>query len=248
MAKGKYQAGQVGEPGKEVTTWIDPGALTTEQDNAEVAEILGGFSNLDTISVASGLPFLGLDRAGDWKYGQEATEPEPNAYWAMDLKTARWGWIAWVDSKPADERMVSIGETRPSLHELAQGLPWTDQVSIEMVCVSGADKGLRVLYKTSSKGGVKCFMEFKNVCRRTIPNDPAKPICIVQLETYFYINKHGKIHNPLFKVAGWSSVGILKQDGTDPRPVQSNGGNAPDAAVNDAAQPAASTRRRRVAT
>jgi hypothetical protein len=241
-------------PSTDILPWEDPGTdLTTESDNALVNEILGGFRNLDQIQISSGLPYLGLDKVGDWKYGAEAIEPEPGAYWAMDLSTARWGWVAWVDGKPAGEQMVSIANERPMRSALDAALPWVDQVSIEMLCVSGDDKGLRVLYKTSSLGGVKCFMAYKDACKRQIPNAPSKPIAVVQLDTTSYQHsKYGKIANPVFKIAGWASMAILKPDSDGGVPAVNKptpqGGNDAAAAAAAAASPAAaeSGRRRRV--
>jgi hypothetical protein len=200
----------------DILPWEDPGAnaVATEADNQMVAEMLAGFKNLEGIRSAGGLPFLGLDKGGNWKYGQDATEPEPGAYWAVDTKTAQHGWIAWVDGKVAGERMVSIGEERHARTSLDAGLPWQDQVGVELVCVSGEDKGTKVLFKHSSVGGVKAFMSWKDAAKRAIPNDPAKPIAIVQLETTSYTNKYGKITNPVLKICGWASQAILQGQAT----------------------------------
>jgi len=239
-------AGTPATNGREILPWEDVSTdLSTEQDNRLVEEVLGGFRNLDSIQIASGLPYLGLDKAGSWKYGQDAVEPEHGSYWAMDLPTARWGHIAWVDGKPAGEFMTSISESRKTHAELDAGLPWQDQVSIEMLCVSGEEKGTRVLFKTSSVGGVKAFMAYKDACKREIPRDPSKPIAVVQLETTTYHHaKYGKISNPVFKVCGWATMGILRVDEGDSGP-----DGAPKAAPAEATveQPAGvSARRRRV--
>lgn len=230
-------------PATDLAPWVDPGALTTEHDNALVADVMGGLKNLDTIQVASGLPYLGLDKSGSWKFGQDASEVQDGSYWAMDLPTAQWGFIAWVDGKPAGEVMVSIGQQRPMRGELDAGLPWGDQVAIEMVCVSGDDIGTRVVFKTSSVGGVKAFMAYKDAVKRAVPADPSKPIAVVQLETTKYQHsKYGQITNPTLKICGWSSMGILKAANSDQaeRPAEE-----PVAPV---AKPGASDRRRRVAS
>jgi hypothetical protein len=244
-AKAMAKGSQKPDSATELMPWTDPGgALSTESDNALAAEMLGAFRNLDTIQVASGLPFLGLDKGGDWKYGLDAIEPQEGSYWAMDLATAKWGFVAWVDGKPAGETMVSIAEHRANRAELDAGLPWSDQVSIEMVCVSGDDIGTRVIYKTSSLGGVKCFMAYKDACKRTIPNEPGKPIAVVQLDKSSYMHsKYGRITNPVFRICGWASSGILK-----PEPNGGSAASAPEPAAAAAAPPPpVSGRRRRAA-
>jgi hypothetical protein len=197
---------------KDLLSWEEAANLpATEDDNALIDEVLRGFANLDRMpGGGGGLPFLGLDKFGVWKYGQDATEVERGSVWALDLRTAKWGWIAWEDGRPSGEIMVSIAADRPHQNSLDAGKPWQDQVSMEVVCCSGEDIGLRALYKTSSMGGVQGFMAFKEIARRHIPASPQTPIAVVQLLTTSYDHKkYGKIFKPIFQIVKWVGLGVF---------------------------------------
>jgi hypothetical protein len=189
----------------------------TAEDNAAIADILGAFGNLGALGSAESLPFLGLDAAGRWKYGQDSIQPEPGALWGVDLKSAKWGYVAWVDNKPAGQFMCSVSEKRPRTLDLDEPtLPWQDQVSFEMTCLTGDDAGTRVLFKQSSDGGKRAFLNLINTAKQTLrtPQALKNYVPVVQLdkETYFHEGFKRDVTKPLLKLVSWGPGSLLQLD------------------------------------
>jgi hypothetical protein len=199
---------------------------------------LGNLSNsISDTGIGSGLPFLGISKGGWWHYGQEGIRPDPLATLAVNIRSARHGYICWKDGKPYD-RMVAANQPLPPVHELPDyGAKWELGLSIEMAFISGKDKGVKVLYKNNSIGGRKAIAKLVEQIQRQRLTDPSKLIPIIKLETYAYDNKKfgGETTNPVFTLVGFT-------DGRSA--IEAPKASAPSPAA-EAPQPAETAGRRR---
>ena len=97
---------------------------------------------------------------GDWTYGQEETDVEADSEWVVNPHGFKHGWVGWGDKAhntagtKLGEQMVPANNPLPLQGALddIQG-EWSQQVSMEMLCVSGSDQGTAVIFNTSSVGG-----------------------------------------------------------------------------------------------
>lgn len=183
-------------------------------------DLLDGISNIansiaDAGGVASGLPFIGLNGDGQWSFGQERLKAQPGSKWAVDIRTLSHGYIAWPDPgtkdrKPLGERMVPANSPLPPLSSLPNvGVPYQQQFSFEMLCLSGDDKGTLAIYKNGSHGAKKLIQALVNDIRKQARLDPESlcPVATLEVESYFNA-KWGKTnHNPVLNILYWIGYG-----------------------------------------
>jgi hypothetical protein len=178
------------------------GSLTTD--------LVTGLANV-SMSVASaggsnnGLPFIGISRQGLWQYGVDGVKVDPKSTVAMNIRSLQHGYIAWVDGKPHDV-MVPANQALPPASSLPPvGGNWELAVAIEMVFVSGPDKGTAALYKNNSLGARKAIKQLIKEVTAQSQVDPARIHPIVRLETSSYDHKKfGEITDPVFTVVGFT--------------------------------------------
>ena len=153
----------------------------------------------------TGTPFLKLTRAGVWVYGQEGVEIEKTARWAINPHSLQHGWISWGDGEVLGEQMVSITKGRPAQDSLeTTGVDWDEQVGVHMCCIEGADKGLNVIYKTTSLGGKNAFGKYFAALETQLDEDEAKMIAVCALESSSYQHKkYGEIFTPVIAIQHW---------------------------------------------
>jgi len=220
--------------GELVPAWNSPNALTTD--------LVTGLSNV-SMSVASaggsnnGMPFIGISRQGIWQYGVDGVKVDPKSTVAMNIRSLQHGYIAWVDGKPHDV-MVPANQPLPAASSLPPvGGNWELAVAIEMMFVSGPDKGTAVLYKNNSLGARKAIKQLIKEVTAQAQIDPAKIHPIARLETSNYESKKfGEITDPVFKIVGF----------TDGRGDPGKASTPSPAPAPEAAQPETAGRRRRV--
>ena len=100
-------------------------------------------------------PYLTF-KDGEWTYGAEANECDPSSLWAVNPVSFKFGYIEWLDSKAGGELLVPMGQPYSQSDLVLQFDPEnTDhriapQIAVELMCLSGDDEGLEVLYKTST--------------------------------------------------------------------------------------------------
>lgn len=194
-----------------VAPWADTAGITP----FDADSFLTGFEGLAR-PASGGLPFLGLGKDGRWKYGPEAIEPEAGSLWAIDPRTLKAGVTAWVDGKVAGEEMWGPRETRKTVAQMSierPGLPWQEQNSVELKCISGDDAGLVVLFKQSSLGGRKAWSDWYEAAKRQVAVDKAHPVAIVKLALGGYQHKkYGWTAEPKFQLVRWAVPDILTND------------------------------------
>jgi len=205
-------------PGSKVAPAPARGAL------ASLAALGAKLNAVNTTSITgrTGKPMLlfkSREGVGTWGYGQKRVIPEPGSKWAINPMMFMWGYVAFDGNKKVGEHMVPVTQTKPLITELAEGLQWQEQWSVEMKCLDGADAGVEVVHKANTEGTLSALVGMFERTRDKIndelskqENDPAyklddKIAPIVLLERDSYTNREwGKTNIPLLTFVGWMSL------------------------------------------
>ena len=172
---------------------------------------------------SSDTPFLKLSKGGVWAYGPEDMEVEIGSTWAVHPNSFRTGYCAWGNGELKGEEMRSIVEDPVTLSDLPDvGASWKQQVSCLMYCTNGEDKGTQVLYKASSKGGLKATSGLLDELLHHISESPgdAAIVPLVELDVDSYKHKeYGKIYTPTLTLTGWTTFENAEPEQLDePKP------------------------------
>ena len=156
------------------------------------------------------VPFLRLLKSGEWVYSADDTDVQDGSLWAVNPSSFMEGFVAWGEGELVDERMALmtgvpvVASDLPQVPEAKRG--WEKQIGFQLYCLNGEDKGTQVIYKTSSKGGIKATRAIINEVVNQINADPANIVPHVFLLMDSYKHKtYGKIYTPIFKVNAWST-------------------------------------------
>ena len=159
--------------------------------------------------------YLKMTKMGEWVFGAEETEVASNSAFVVDPETYAHGYVAWSKDGALIEEVMSPTGKPPvimaGLPTLPAGVEWGAQVAFGFKCIEGAQDGLQLLYKTSSKGGREAVAELlAEMLARAKAGKPE--VCpVVFLETTNYRHKqYGKIFNPVITIDGW--IGIPSGD------------------------------------
>lgn len=154
--------------------------------------------------------YMKLNKGGFWVYGSDDIEVEDGAKWAVDPRSFATGYVAWKTSEMLGEEMASIHADPIALANLPDvGAAWTGQVSMQMVCINGEDKGTPAIYKNSSQGGRSRFNELlQQVLVHYSANEGTdKVVPVIELSQDSYKHKEwGKIHKPIFTIVEWVTL------------------------------------------
>ncbi len=154
------------------------------------------------------IPFLKLTKQGIWEYGADQVEVENESEWALNPLSLQHGWISWGEGEVLGEAMVPITAPRPALADMEEtGEKWDEQISVQMCCVKGVDKGVNVLYKTTSRGGKQAMGKYLSALEAQLDVDQDKIVAVYQLDQSSYPHKkYGKIYTPVFTNKDWMSM------------------------------------------
>lgn len=160
---------------------------------------------------AGDLSFLRLIK-GEWVFSADDIEVQEGSLWAVNPASFTEGYVAWGDGELAGEEMRLMSAGNPVLAselrtlepgEAKQG--WQKQFGFQLVCLNGEDAGTEVMFKTSSKGGLKAGKAILNEVIGQITADPLNIVAVVELLAESYKHKTwGKIYNPIFDIKDWT--------------------------------------------
>lgn len=228
-------------------------AIANRSGSTAVAALAGlkkGLQNVATTIVTPGGDYLlRLLKDGLWVYGAENVEVEDDSEWAVNPLSLQHGWIAWTDYKKKKnevlaEVMVPLTSPLPDYASLRKvqdddgnELEYVQQISFQLQCMTGADKGEQVLYKATSVGGMNASKGLLNSIIQQLDTDENNPVPILVLGSDSYIHKtYGKTYVPEFEIVDWVP---LDGDIKEPMPTE-----APDDDVK-ASEPAPQAERTR---
>jgi hypothetical protein len=172
-----------------------------------------------------GMQYLKLSKGGFFIYGVDDTEVEEGSKWAVNPNSLMIGYVAWPaegTGKPLGEEMRSILNDPIAESQLPNvGGNWTQQVGMQLMCVSGEDTGTEVVFKTSSKGGINGFNDFLNQVvanlKENVGSDRVVPLIKLEVNHYKH-DKYGKIYTPNFCIVDWvpiTSMPVVDEDAED---------------------------------
>lgn len=191
---------------------------------AGLASLKQGLANVaQTMPVSSIDPYLRLLQDGGWVYGQENIDVEPGSLWAVNPLSLRHGWACWTDypekmkkkNEKLGERMVAMTVALPDFNDLPEFVDeksgdeweWKQQISFSLVCLTGEDKGVQVLYPVRSVGGMNAAQKLINDIIKQIGDNPDRPVPVVELMADHYPHKnYGKTYFPVIRVDHWVSM------------------------------------------
>ncbi|GAF69098.1 unnamed protein product [marine sediment metagenome] len=153
--------------------------------------------------------FMKFNKQGMWVFGQDDNEPELDAEFAVDPRTLQMGFIAWEEGRnePVGEEMRPLGNP-VALADLSEA-DWTQQASMQMLCLTGDYAGEAMLFKTSSKGGMKMFKSLLGELQAQLSSGIAgdKVIPVVHLDEANYKHKkYGTIFTPVVEIVRWVTL------------------------------------------
>lgn len=199
-------------------------------------------------------PFLKMGKDGVWTFGQEGIRVEDGSVWAIDPFSYHFGYTCWTDySAESKKKNVNMGKQTvamgmepidinalPKHIDADSGVewPWSQVIEMALTCTDGEDKGVKVLYQTSSMGGLRAGSDYLDLLAKNIPL--GNPVALVTLgsETYNH-NQWGKIYTPAIDYKEWRPL-----DDTSAAPALEEKGDTAEAEISPQAPPA---RRRRPA-
>ena len=196
----------------ELTTTTNSGGLTTEF----AAKLVKGIaeSRATTTVGGGGKPLLRLLKDGGWVFGQTNDDVQEGSLWAVDPRQLAHGWVCWVrDAKNkgtlAGEIMGPMFADKPMRPTPVQGTEFTEQLAATLRCMTGADAGVEVLYKTPSHGGITAMNKLRAEIQQRLsePGGLEYPCPVLQLSHEHYQHpSHGKTYTPLLTIVGWCSL------------------------------------------
>ena len=158
--------------------------------------------------------FCKMTRNGEFVFGAEDTEFQEGSLWAVNPGGLQHGWIAWGDAANDTEGQMLGERMGPAAQPLTlqTDLPevkgsWAQCVAVQLRCTNGDDKGVQVVYKTSSLGGRKGYAALLSQIVARIQEGKLDFVAVVEcLSTSYKHAKFGKIYTPDFKVRDWMTM------------------------------------------
>ena len=172
-------------------------------------------------------------------FGQKRTIVEDGSRWAVNPRTFQRGYICFGDgNKVLGEQLVPVSQPMPDVTELPDmGFEWQEQWAVNMKCLTGADAGIEVVFKTDDRRRHPGRRRADRGGARPPQRRPARrqglPIVLLEKDSYPH-SQYGKIWIPVLTIVDWMPL-----DGPAPAPAPPPPPSPPSSA---AEQP----RRRRV--
>jgi hypothetical protein len=173
------------------------------------------------------IDFLRMLKSGRWVYGQNNMRVQEGSLWAINPLSFKSGYVCWTDypddakkkNKMLNKIMLPLGSELPDESDLKQFFddaeeynngqhwPYNPNMSVEMTCVSGEDKGKTVLYETSSKGGLGLLGADGYLDKMENMVDEGTPVAIIRLVNDEYDHPTwGETLTPDFEYVEWRTL------------------------------------------
>jgi hypothetical protein len=186
-------------------------ALTTDDSNPwlEVSAELDKFL---------GAPLLKFTKQGEFSISDIENIPD-NTRCIAHADEIEFGWVKWVDGKPADRRMGRVADKfvpppRSDLDDIDEHSwemqedgtrrdPWQFQASVPITRLDAG--GETYCFTTGSKGGLGCVNKLTRTYGSRIKTEKVPGLPIIELKADSYKHRtYGKIFVPNMIVVGWT--------------------------------------------
>ncbi len=208
---------------------MNTGIAQTENAHlpAAFAGLKAGIQNLrQALPDAAADPLLRLDREGIWLYGASNTDVEPGSHWVIDILSLQHGYVCWSNNPSGNNTLLGevfapMASAPVDVAKLPNhGQPWKAASKCSVTCVTGEDKGTKVLYKPSSSGGIKAMNALLTSVERELNSGSSALNPVVELKSTSYVNKRygGNTYNPVLNIVGWFDAGTYAPQVTAAEP------------------------------
>ena len=149
---------------------------------------------------------------GDWAYGVDNIEPSKEARFGVNPFGVTRGYIAWPEGggAPIDEVMVPLTdpEVNPAnLPEVPAGAKWSPQLGIELMGLTGPERGMAMKFSSNSKGGLDELTRISLAIADRADSGEPTFVPVVQLGVDWYPHKtYGKVKTPVLAITDWCSL------------------------------------------
>jgi hypothetical protein len=171
-----------------------------------------------------GKPILKIDkRTGDWSFGEDDEPLRKGDLLAINPLSFHHGYIAFTEkgdraetedgqiadiSCPISDPLTRMGDL-PELSQPKRGKPteWKFTMSVEMAVVEGPNKGAEVIYKPTSRGGLKFLRLVVAEIARRMEAGKNEFVPVIELFHSTYEHKtYGTCVNPEFEIVDWVTM------------------------------------------
>jgi hypothetical protein len=162
------------------------------------------------IRQASGdMPYLRLLTSGEWVFGGDDNDVEVDSLWACDPASFCLGFQAWGTKSDLLGEVMHLVTDQPILRSDLEdvGAEWKTLMACSFVCISGSDEGTQVLYKVTSKGGIKAIGKLMQELVARIKSAPKDgtyiPVVKLGVDHYKHAS-YGRTYVPMLTVEEWT--------------------------------------------
>ena len=182
----------------------------------------------------SGSPFLRMGTDGEWVFGQDDNVVKVGTEAIINPLSIRHGYTCWTNRSKEEgknenlgEEMFRLSDAVPMAHELVQhkdpktgaACAWKDQLSMDVKFVDGKHKGVQVLYKTSSVGGMTACRGIMDAMLERLDEDTDFVCPIITIDNDSYKHRSwGKTYVPKLEIVGWANFDGVEQDADEDQP------------------------------
>jgi len=161
-------------------------------------------------AATSRVGFLKMDKTGAWSYGSDETPVGEDDHVFIDPNGFVHGWQCWADTDLPGVQSELLGDIigpmdqplpdrPPKVPE--NGRPWGEMRGMSVLLA-----GEKLIYSSTSVGGINAFAGLAEDYMAQFQRDPEKMIAEVSLssDSYKHKNKtYGRIYTPVFTVVKW---------------------------------------------
>jgi hypothetical protein len=160
---------------------------------------------------------------GNWVFGQDNVELEPDTEVALNPLTIKHGWSCWTDYDKKERKknelvaevLLPISEPLPARHTLKDtGWEWRTIMVVELKVMTGKHKDKELVYSTTSDGGLRARRAVIDQLVEQLDEDPENIVPVISLGSDHYTHKQwGKTYTPVLDVVAFANMdGIVAED------------------------------------
>lgn len=170
--------------------------------------------------------FLKMDKTGVWSWGPDEEPVEEDTPVYVDPMGFVHGWQCWADTELPGVEAELLGDIVVPMYEplpeRPPKVPENGRNWGEMRGLSAVVDGQKLVYSTTSVGGLKAIASLAQEYAQQFTKDPGKMIAVLSLQSDSYKHKnktYGRVYIPVFEVTKWVSK-LPEAEGPDaPAPV-----------------------------
>lgn len=187
-------------------------AVATDDYFEQLAAIAGGLKG-----GGGGKAFMKFDgNTGEYSYGADDEALEIGAELAVNMRSAEWGWVIWVDGDVLHEEMVPMTTRQPAKHNLPDHGPYgeddgpSEQYTIDMKMLD--EPGVEMVFQANNNSKRRAMAALMKDFAASFRMHPGEVPIIELGEREFETTTKGKgkgrkiiKHAPSFKIVAWIS-------------------------------------------